>query len=160
MKFLSKSPIIDITVNKLQRNLIYQNPLYGWTNQSHGKLSKIPYNYDVIYKCNMSNSHIYLISMKSFEICEIIHFEGCIFYNLFLFLKIYMEKYFLILGNQFFVPPEQFDFCHRGFWFWASGDFDKTVAIYIYMGQLQESCTVSPPHQNGLVNLWSNGVFA
>ena len=29
-----------------------------------------------------------------------------------------------------------------------------------YMDQLQESCTVSPPHQNGLVNLWSNGVLA
>ena len=29
----------------------------------------------------------------------------------------------------------------------------KCLNLSKYMGQLQESCTVSPPHQNGLVNL-------
>ena len=34
-----------------------------------------------------------------------------------------------ITTNQYFVSPEQFENCHRGFGFLASGDFDKTVAI-------------------------------
>ena len=40
-------------------------------------------------------------------------------------------------------------------------DFVKpgTTHGQLNMGQLQESCTVSPPHQNGLVNPLRNGVF-
>ena len=36
---------------------------------------------------------------------------------------------------------------------WSSVAESAQKIDVIYMGQLQESCTVSPPHQNGLVNL-------
>ena len=88
LKFLSKSPLFDITVTQTisQLNLskypVTAEPIRATENYLKSHVVMM-----ASYKCNMSKSPIYLVSMKFIEIFEIIHFEGCIFYK-FLLLKI------------------------------------------------------------------------